>query len=78
MTREEALALIAGDLEDISGVEPEGIAEDKTFGEDLGVDSLTMVEVVVTAEQRFGIKIPDEDIESIKTVGDLVDRAVKP
>ncbi len=39
--------------------------------EDLGADSLNIVEVVMQIEEEFGIEIPDEDAEQLKTVGDL-------
>lgn len=77
MTREQALADIVEILEEVAGVNPADVTEEKTFDQDqLDVDSLSMVEVVVVAEERFGIKIPDEEMSNIKTVGDLVDRAV--
>jgi acyl carrier protein len=44
----------------------------KNFTDDLDVDSLSMVEVVVAAEERFGVKIPDEQVTELKTVGDAV------
>jgi acyl carrier protein len=76
VTREQALTAVAVILEEVAGVAPKDVAEEKVFADDLGVDSLAMVEVVVVAEDRFGIKIPDVESSSIKTVGDLVDRAV--
>jgi acyl carrier protein len=76
VTRERALTAVAEILEEVAGVDPKDVAEEKVFADDLGVDSLAMVEVVVVAEDRFGIKIPDAETPSIKTVGDLVDRAV--
>jgi acyl carrier protein len=48
------------------------IALDKTFTDDLGADSLAIVELVLALEEHFNIKIPDEEVESIKTVGDAV------
>src|SRR6478672_12023687 len=45
---------------------------DATFDDALQIDSLTMVEVVVACEERFGVKIPDEALEQLKTVGDAV------
>jgi acyl carrier protein len=44
----------------------------KSFTDDLDVDSLSMVEVVVAAEERFGIKIPDDEVTKMATVGDAV------
>ena len=45
---------------------------DKKFTDDLDVDSLSMVEVVVAAEEKFGVKIPDEEVTKMATVGDAV------
>jgi acyl carrier protein len=45
---------------------------DKNFTDDLDVDSLSMVEVVVAAEERFGVKIPDESVTDLVTVADAV------
>lgn len=49
------------------------VAPEATFDETLDIDSLTMVEVVVACEERFGVRIPDEDIERLSTVGDAVE-----
>jgi acyl carrier protein len=55
----------AGDLHDEVTVE-------KSFGDDLGVDSLTMVEIAVLAEQKLGVKIPDDELGNLQTVNDAV------
>ncbi|MCA9686012.1 MAG: acyl carrier protein [Myxococcales bacterium] len=53
---------------------PEGdISPEKSFTDDLGADSLAIVELVLALEERFGIKIPDDQVDNIKTVGDAVD-----
>jgi len=44
----------------------------KTFLDDLDVDSLSMVEIATAAEDKFGIRIPDDDLKDLKTVGDAV------
>jgi acyl carrier protein len=51
---------------------PEEVKEDSKFVEDLGADSLDVVELVMALEEKFGIEIPDEDAEKIQTVGDAV------
>lgn len=76
MTREQALKAIQDDIAEIAGIDLERVIESARFAEDLDIDSLSMVEVVVCAEEKFGIKIPDGDEQSFKTVGDLIDRAV--
>ena len=50
---------------------------DKSFTDDLEVDSLSMVEVVMAAEDKFGVKIPDEEVKNLRTVGDAVNFIVK-
>ena len=51
---------------------PDEVKEDSKFVEDLGADSLDVVELVMALEEKFGIEIPDEDAEKIQTVGDAV------
>lgn len=53
-------------------VKHEDITLDKTFTDDLGADSLAIVELVLALEEKFDLKIPDEEVENIKTVGDAV------
>lgn len=54
------------------GVEPEKVTEEAAFITDLGADSLDTVELIMDFEKEFGIEIPDEEAEKIKTVGDAV------
>ena len=54
------------------GVEAEKVNADASFVEDLGADSLDTVELVMAFEEEFGIDIPDEDAEQMRTVGDAV------
>jgi acyl carrier protein len=53
-------------------VEPQRVTDEARLDEDLGIDSLTLVEIVVAAEDRFGLIIPDDDWSRFQTVGDLV------
>jgi acyl carrier protein len=55
------------------GVDPEKVTNDASFVEDLGADSLDTVELVMAFEEEFGIDIPDEDAERMRTVGDAID-----
>jgi acyl carrier protein len=50
---------------------------ESSFQEDLGADSLTIVQIVMNMEDEFGIEIPDEEVESIKTVGSAVEHIQK-
>lgn len=55
------------------GVEPEKVTNDASFVDDLGADSLDTVELVMAFEEEFGIDIPDEDAEQMRTVGDAIE-----
>ncbi|MEY3101665.1 MAG: hypothetical protein RLZZ07_294 [Actinomycetota bacterium] len=72
LTQNEVLAGIREIVEEVAGVDPATIEMGKSFTDDLDVDSLSMVEVVVAAEERFGIKIPDDEVTKMATVGDAV------
>ena len=54
------------------GVSDSEIKREASFVDDLGADSLDTVELVMALEEAFGIEIPDEDAEKIKTIGDTV------
>lgn len=54
----------------LDGVE---ITEASSFKDDLGVDSLDLFELVMAFEEEYGIEIPTEDLENIKTVGDIIE-----
>ena len=54
------------------GASREEIVVEASFSDDLGVDSLTMVELVMAMEEEFDVEIPDEDAEKIQTVGDAI------
>lgn len=54
------------------GVETDKVTPDASFVDDLGADSLDTVELVMAFEEEFGIDIPDEDAEQMRTVGDAI------
>jgi len=54
------------------GVKDEEVSTDKSFVDDLGADSLDIVELVMAMEDEFGFEIPDDEAETIRTVGDAV------
>ena len=54
-------------------MDPEQVKPEAAFIEDLGADSLDIVELVMALEEEFGIDIPDEDADKIKTVGDAME-----
>ena len=69
------MSQVSGKVKDIIveqlGCEPERIKSESSFIEDLGADSLDIVELVMAMEEEFDIEIPDEDAEKLKTVGDV-------
>ena len=59
-------------IEEIAGVDPSEVTPEKSFVDDLDIDSLSMVEIAVQTEDKYGVKIPDEDLAGLRTVGDVV------
>lgn len=70
--QQEILSGLADIVNEVAGVPVDSVQLDKSFTDDLDIDSLSMVEVVVAAEERFGVKIPDDDVKNLRTVGDAV------
>jgi acyl carrier protein len=54
------------------GVNPEQVTEKASFIEDLGADSLDIVELVMAFEEEFNVEVPDEEAEKLQTVGDVI------
>ena len=71
-TAEEIREGLASILEEVADVSPGDVSDEKSFVDDLDVDSLSMVEVAMAAEEKFGVKIPDDELPKLKTVGDAV------
>jgi acyl carrier protein len=72
MEHEEIFDKVKDVIVDQLNVEEDDVTEDAAFVDDLGADSLDIVELVMALEEQFGISIPDEQAEKIKTVGDAV------
>ena len=72
MTDEQIVSDLAVILNEVAGVDQSKVSADKSFLDDLEVYSLSMVEVVMAAEDKFGVKIPDEEVKNLRTVGDAV------
>ena len=64
---------VKGILVEQLGVDVETVSMESNFIDDLNADSLDIVELVMAMEQEFGISIPDEEAERIKSVGDAVE-----
>jgi acyl carrier protein len=71
-SEQEILEGIAELVNEETGLPTESVELDKSFTEDLDIDSLSMTSIVVQAEDKFGVKIPDEDIKNLSTVRDVV------
>jgi acyl carrier protein len=72
LAQADVLAGLKEIVEEVAGIPAATVEMDKNFTDDLDVDSLSMVEVVVAAEERFGVKIPDDSVTDLVTVGDAV------
>jgi acyl carrier protein len=70
MSQDEVLSGFAEVLRAVAGLDPADVTLDKSLAGDLGLDSLVMVEVVVAAEDRFGVLIDDHEWSRFKTVAD--------
>ncbi len=70
--QEDIIANLAEIIEEVTGIEPSEVTIEKSFVDDLDIDSLSMVEIAVQTEDKYGVKIPDEDLASLRTVGDVV------
>ncbi|MCX2731555.1 acyl carrier protein [Saccharopolyspora sp. NFXS83] len=77
MANEEIAQGLASIVEEVAGVDAEDVKVEKSFVDDLDIDSLSMVEIAVQAEDKFGVKIPDDELANLKTVGDAVDYITK-
>jgi acyl carrier protein len=73
MERSEVSERLSGVLVSELGLDAAKITEEAHFEEDLDVDSLGVVELLMALEDEFGVKIPDEEAESIMTVGQAID-----
>ena len=64
-------------VEEVAGIDAAEVTPEKSFVDDLDIDSLSMVEIAVQAEDRFGVKIPDEQLAQLKTVSDAAEYIAK-
>ena len=71
-SNEEILAGLAEIINEETGLAPEAVQLEKSFTDDLDIDSISMMTIVVNAEEKFGVTIPDDEVKNLKTVGDAV------
>ena len=71
-TKDEVLAGLADLVNDETGIATENVQLEKSFTDDLDIDSISMMTIVVNAEEKFGVTIPDDEVKNLKTVGDAV------
>jgi acyl carrier protein len=77
LTEQEILAGLAEIIDEIAGVPVDEVTPDKNFVDDLDIDSLSMVEIAVAAQDKFGVEIPDDQLKDLKTVQDVVSYVAK-
>jgi len=73
MTRDEIFEQVKSILVETLSVDEDKVSMEARFQEDLETDSLDLVELVMTMEEKFGVKISDEEAAKIRTVSDAVD-----
>ena len=72
LSQAEVLAGLAEIVNDETGIAADAVQLEKSFQDDLDIDSISMMTIVVNAEDKFGVKIPDEEVKNLNTVGDAV------
>lgn len=72
-SKDEILAGLAELVNDETGIAADTVTAEKSFTDDLDIDSISMMTIVVNAEEKFDVKIPDDQVQNLKTVGDAVD-----
>ena len=77
MSDQEILAGLAEIINEETGLPTEDVQPDKSLTDDLDIDSLSMMTIVVNAEEKFGVRIPDDDVKGLRTVGDAVSYITK-
>ena len=71
-SEQEILAGLAEIVNEETGIDASSVQSDKSFTDDLDIDSLSMMTIVVNAEEKFDVRIPDDEVKNLSTVGDAV------
>ena len=77
MNEQEILAGLGEIVEEIAGVPANEVTPSKSFVDDLDIDSLSMVEIAVAAQDKFCVEIPDDQLKDLTTVQDVVNYVSK-
>ena len=72
LSEQEIVKGLAEIVNSVTELPVDAVELDKHFTDDLEIDSLDMMQIVVDAEERFGVRIPDDDVKNLRTVGDAV------
>jgi acyl carrier protein len=72
LSQNEVLQGLAEIVNEETGIDTDSVKMEKSFTNDLDIDSISMMTIVVNAEEKFGVKIPDEEVKNLLTVGDAV------
>jgi acyl carrier protein len=72
LSQNEVLAGLAEIVNEETGIDTESVKMEKSFVDDLDIDSISMMTIVVNAEEKFSVKIPDDEVKNLITVGDAV------
>jgi acyl carrier protein len=72
LTEQEILAGVGKIVNEITGIPAAEVTPEKSFVDDLDIDSLSMVEIAVAAQDEFGVEIPDDQLKHLKTVKDVI------
>ncbi|MCW2777740.1 MAG: acyl carrier protein [Frankiales bacterium] len=73
MTRDEVLAVMREKAVELLEVEADAVQEDKSFVDDLEVDSLSLVEYTMDLEDSLGVELPEDELTDLKTIGSFLD-----
>ena len=77
LTEQDILKGLGEIVDEIAGVPADEVTPEKSFVDDLDIDSLSMVEIAVAAQDKFGVEIPDEQLKDLTTVQDVVNFVTK-
>lgn len=72
LSQDEVLTGLAELINDETGIATDTVEMGKSFTDDLDIDSISMMTIVVNAEEKFDVKIPDDEVKNLVTVGDAV------